>query len=55
MGKSLEQDLADYLISLARGSWSKCYNRDCLAMWRAQYGDLIASRVEAIVKEKWKK
>ena len=55
MGKPLEQDLADYLLSLARGPWSQHYNRQCLVMWRKEYGDLIADRVEKIVVEKWNK
>ena len=55
MSKPLEQDLADYLLSLARGSWSKHYNRSCIEMWRKEYGDLIADRVKKIVLERWKK
>ena len=54
MPKPIEQDLADYLLGLARGPWTARYNRDCLALWRQMYGNLIATRVEAIVREKWK-
>ena len=43
------------LLSLARGSWTKRYNKDCLRLWRELHGDLIANRIEAIVKEKWNK
>jgi hypothetical protein len=55
MGKPLEEDLAEYLLNLERGVWTKRYNQECLAMWREKYGDLITNRAEAIVKERWKK
>ena len=53
MSKPIEQTLAEYLLSLARGSWTREYNRRCLAMWRTTYGDLVADRVEKLVREKW--
>lgn len=55
MAKSLEEDLADYLLGLARGEWTKRYNQACLEMWREKYGNLVTDQVEKIVKEKWKK
>lgn len=51
--KPIEQTLAEYLLGLARGPWTKRYNQDCLAMWRERYGDLVATRVAKIVREKW--
>lgn len=55
MGQTLEQQLADYLLSLVKGSWSNQYNQECFAMWRERYGERIALRIEAIVKERWGK
>lgn len=55
MAKSIEEHMAEYLLGLARGPWTRSYNQRCLAMWREQYGDRMAARVEAIVTERWKK
>lgn len=52
--KPLEEDLAEYLLSLQRGPWSKQYNRECLNLWRGLYGETIADRVASLVKKKWK-
>lgn len=40
-------------MSLARGSWTKAYNRQCLALWKERYGEQVVGRVERLVKEKW--
>lgn len=50
--KPIEQHLAGYLLSLQRGSWSKGYNRQCLALWKEKYGEQVAMRIERLVKEK---
>lgn len=52
--KPIEEHLAGYLLGLQRGSWTKAYNRQCLELWRKQYGDRVADRVSKIVAEKWK-
>lgn len=52
MAKPLEQELADYLLSLAPGPWMPRYIQDCLAMWRKDYGERVASKVEAILLKK---
>ena len=53
MARALEEELAEYLLSLAIGPWTKRYNRECLDLWRATYGERVASKVEAILlKEK---
>lgn len=54
MAKELSEDLASYLLGLARGQWSRSYNQRCLAMWRETYGEKIAQRVESLVKSGWK-
>ena len=54
MAKPLAEDLAEFLLNCARGSWTKAYNRQCLALWRTTYGEKIAQQVEAIVRKKWK-
>ncbi len=51
--KPIEQHLTEYLLSLQRGPWTKAYNRQCLDIWRARYGDQIAVRVERLVLQKW--
>lgn len=53
--KSLEQHLAEYLLSLSRGPWLKQHVRECMAMWRQRYGEAFALRVEKIVRERWHK
>ena len=55
MAKPLEETLAEYLLGLARGTWTKRYNQACLAMWRERYGERVTNRAEAIVKERWRK
>lgn len=55
MSLPLEQHLADYLLHLKRGDWTVRYNRECLALWRETYGDQVASKVEKLVKERWRK
>ena len=55
MGKQIEQTLSEYLLGLARGPWTKRYNLACLAMWRETYGDLVATRVAKIVRDRWAK
>lgn len=52
--KPIEQHLAGFLLSLQRGSWTKAYNLQCLALWKEKYGDQVVARVERLVKEKWK-
>ena len=54
MGKPIEQTLAEYLLGLQRGPWTRRYNQDCVAMWRTTYGEMVAMRVEKIVRERWK-
>lgn len=51
--KTIEQHLAEYLLSLQRGPWTKAYNRQCLAIWKDRYGEQVTLRVERLVKEKW--
>ena len=51
--KPIEQTLAEYLLGLARGSWTRDYNRRCLAMISERYGATIAARVEKLVRERW--
>jgi hypothetical protein len=53
--KTIEEHMAEYLLGLRRGPWTKQYNRECLAMWRASHGEQVTSKVEKLVKERWKK
>lgn len=55
MAKSLEEDLADYLLSLAPGPWMRGYYRECMAQWRQSYGEKTAQKVASIVKDRMKK
>ena len=55
MAKPIEEHMAEYLLGLRRGAWTKRYNQECLAMWRESYGEQVSSKVEKIVKERWKK
>ena len=55
MSKPLEEHLAEYLLGLSRGAWTRAYNQSCLAMWRGKYGETFAAKIEKIVKERWKK
>ena len=49
MAKAIEEELADYLLSLAKGPWMPRYIADCLTQWRKEYGDRVASKIEAIL------
>ena len=51
----IEEHLAKFMLGLARGDWTRAYNRECLDMWRREYGDKVVSIVESIVRENWKK
>ena len=55
MAKSIEEHMAEYLLGLRRGAWTKRYNQECLAMWGEQYGESVRLKVEKLVKERWKK
>lgn len=52
--RPIEEHLADFLLS-QKGDALKDYRRRCLAHWRAHYGEAIAVRVEAMVRERWEK
>jgi hypothetical protein len=51
--KPIEEHLADFLL-LMREPGMKDYRRRCLEHWREHYGPVIAAKVEAMVKERWK-
>ena len=55
MAKSIEEHMAEYLVGLTRGSWTRRYNQECLAMWGEVYGEGVRLKVEKLVKERWKK
>lgn len=44
--------MADFLMT-QKGPAFKDYRRRCLAFWRNHYGEQVAMRVEAIVRERW--
>ena len=50
--KPIEETLADFLL-LMRDPGMKDYRRRCLEHWREHYGQVIAARVEALVRELW--
>lgn len=50
--KSIEETLADFLL-LMRDPRMQSYRRRCLDHWRATYGETIAEKVEAMVRERW--
>jgi hypothetical protein len=51
--KALEEHLADFLMANP-GQAFLPYRRRCMEFWRRHYGDAVASRVEALVKSRWK-
>ncbi len=50
--KPIEEHLADFLMT-QKGPWLQDYRRRCLAYWKDYYGEQVAMRVEAIVRERW--
>lgn len=50
--RPIEDHLADFLLQ-HRDPRMKDYRRRCLEHWREHYGQAIAARVEAMVKERW--
>ena len=50
--KPIEEHMADFLMT-QKGPAFKDYRRRCLAFWRNHYGEQVAMRVEAIVRERW--
>ena len=50
--KPIEESLADFLL-LMRDPRMKDYRRRCLEHWREHYGQVIAARVEDLVRERW--
>lgn len=52
--KPIEDHLSGFLLCLQRGTWSKEYNRKCLAMWRVKYGEKVVAKVERELLAKWK-
>lgn len=55
MAKPIEESLAEYLLGLVKGPWTPGYQRECLAMWKVQHGERVASKVEAILLKEGKK
>jgi hypothetical protein len=51
--KPIEDHLADFLL-LMRDPRMKDYRRRCLEHWREHYGQVIAAKVEALVRDRWK-
>lgn len=50
--RPIEEHMADFLI-LMRDPRMKDYRRRCLAYWREHYGQAIAEKVEAMVRDRW--
>lgn len=44
--------MADFLLMM-RDPRMKDYRRRCLAYWREHYGQAIAEKVEAMVRDRW--
>lgn len=54
MSKSLPEDLAEFLLGLQQGSWTRQYVRECLELWKTTYSEKVSKQVEAIVMERMK-
>lgn len=54
LGKPIEEHCADFIL-LHRGEAFKEYRKRCLEYWREHYGDRMADKIEAMVKERWGK
>ena len=50
--KPIEEHLADFLL-MHRDPRFRDYRRRCLAHWRESYGEAVAAKVEAMVRERW--
>ena len=50
--RPIEEHLADFLMT-QKGPAFKDYRRRCLIFWREYYGEQVAMRVEAIVRDRW--
>lgn len=50
--KPIEETLADFLLQM-RDPCMRDYRRRCLEFWREHYGQVIAAKVEAMVRERW--
>ncbi len=50
--KPIEEHMADFLMTQKSPGLAD-YRRRCLIFWREHYGEQVAMRVEAIVRERW--
>ncbi len=54
MARSLEEDLAEFVLGMQRGpGWLNYVNR-CLEFWKGHYGEAVAEKVSSMINSRMK-
>ena len=54
MARSLEEDLAEFVLGMQRGpGWQNYVNR-CLEFWKEHYGEPVAEKVKSLINARMK-
>lgn len=54
MARSLEDDLAEFVLGMQRGPGWRNYVQRCLAFWTEHYGAAVAEKVKAKINARMK-
>ena len=49
MPRSLEEDLAEFVLGMQRGPGWRNYVQRCLAFWTEHYGAAVAEKVKSLI------
>ena len=54
MPRSLEEDLAEFVLGMQRGPGWRNYVQRCLAFWTEHYGAAVAEKVKSLINARTK-
>ena len=54
MPRSLEEDLAEFVLGMQRGPGWRNYVNRCLEFWKEHYGEPVAEKVKSLINTRMK-
>ena len=54
MPRSLEEDLAEFVLGMQRGPGWRNYVNRCLEFWKEHYGEQVAEKVKSLINARMK-
>ena len=54
MPRSLEEDLAEFVLGMQRGPGWRNYVQRCLVFWKEHYGEAVAEKVKSMINTRMK-